>query len=119
MADQQNYVAAKRIYMEVLPYIRDLGYKVILVQIFESMGYIALSEQDFVRGGRLLGTAENLSRTIGSISTPDWQIEHDRKVNSAFAVDYDGILTANWIIGQSYGIEQAISFALRDSDTVE
>ncbi len=67
------------------------------------------------RAARLLGAAEAQFQTIGAALWPADQLEYERSVTAARAALSDEVFAAAWAEGRAMTLEQAIAYALEET----
>lgn len=111
-----NYIAAKELYTEAVSLAREVGSK--RYMIIPLVGWAglarALGQQE--RATRLSGAAEALCESIGSRLEQEDQFEHECTISVAHSQLDEVTFNQLWQEGRRMTLEQAITFALEESD---
>ncbi|HSG44893.1 MAG TPA: hypothetical protein VLA72_17235, partial [Anaerolineales bacterium] len=107
--------------VEALPFYKrsirlwqNWGHRAAVAHQLECFGLIALEHEQFSRATKLLSAAEHLRDVINSVRTPPEQKEFEEAKSSLRSKldDFDEV----WEAGRSKTMEQAIEFALEESE---
>lgn len=107
-----NYVQARSMYAWAITVLKELGNSWGIFYLLEAFGQLALAEGEMVRATRLLGAAERLGESIGTVLIPAEQAEHERSVAIARAGLGESAFAAAWAAGQAMTLDEAIACAL-------
>ena len=95
---------------------QERGHRAAVAHQLECFGLIAKAQEQSARASKLFGAAEALREVSNSVRTPDEQEEFDEaKTELRSGVDEDGFNKV-WEEGRSMTMEQAIEFALKETD---
>jgi len=109
-----NLDKAQFYYRRTIRLWQDRGHRAAIAHQLECFGLIALTREEFTRAVKLFSAAQTLRDTADSIRTPAEQKEFDEaKMNLQAKIDdFD----KTWEEGRSMTMEQAIEFALEESE---
>ncbi len=114
--DQGDFASARLLLEENLVIQRELGDRRGNAESFEGFGGLALAQQQYTRATRLWGAAESLRKEIGAPIPPNEREQFDRDVTLAREALGNETFAAVWAEGRAMTLEQAITYALGESD---
>ena len=113
LREQGLYNEALNFYRRAIRRWQDLGHRSAVAHQLECFGLIALAKGQVTRATKLFSTADELRETINSVRTPAEQKEFE-EAKSTLKSKVDKFDKA-WEEGTSLTMEQAIEFALEES----
>jgi len=111
-----NYQEALALYRETLPDWQKMGHRGAVAHQLECFAFIAKAQEQGERAVKLMSAAEALREASSSQRTPQERIEYDRELAGARAAFDEKTFDWLWAEGQSMNMEQAIDFALGETD---
>ncbi len=111
-----NYVEAVELYRQSILAWRELGHRVSLAHEFECLAFIACAQSQFQRAARLFGPAEVLRESLNSPMTSTERSEYDQNIATLRTQMDEFDFAAAWAEGRAMTMEQAIDFALKESN---
>ena len=87
-----------------------------ITYVLGQMGIIALSQGKPERAARLISAAGSLAESVGIVFDPEDRTEHDQAITTIKAQLGEVAFGALQAEGRAMTMEQAIEFALRESD---
>jgi len=110
-----HYTEAVELYYQSILAWQELGHRVSLAHEFECLAFIASARSQLQRAAHLFGAAEALRESLNSPMTASERTEYDQNV-SALGAQMDGsAFTTAWAEGRAMSLEQAIEFALEET----
>jgi non-specific serine/threonine protein kinase len=114
--DLGHYERARRLYRESLTMRRDLMHKLSFSYDFVGLAEVSAAERLPLRAARLLGVAHALHEGIGHHMDILRRRAFERTSAAVRATLGEGAFAAAWAAGQAMGLEEAIAYALQESD---
>jgi hypothetical protein len=111
-----NYKEALTLYRETLPDWQNMGHRGAVAHQLECFAFIAIAQEQGERAVKLMSAAEALREASSSARTPQEQIEYERELAGLRAGMDDSNFDALWAVGQSMNMEQAVDFAMGETD---
>jgi hypothetical protein len=111
-----NYQEALTLYRETLPDWQNMGHRGAVAHQLECFAFIAIAQEQGERAVKLMSAAEALREVSSSARTPQEQIEYERELAGLRAGMDDSNFDALWAVGQSMNMEQAVDFAMGETD---
>jgi len=93
-----------------------LGDQASIAWCLAGLGSAAALDEEPERAGRLWGAAERLRQAIGCRSAPAARATYERAVAAARAQLGEEAFAAAWAEGRAMSLDQAIAYALDESD---
>jgi adenylate cyclase len=110
--DEGKFADARPLLDESLGISRELGDQTAIAYLIEDYAGLAAAEARPEKTLRLAGFADALRASIGAPLPPSEQARVDRMIAPARQALPDFTVTAEWEVGRSLGLEQAIELAL-------
>ena len=95
---------------------QDRGHRAAVAHQLECFGLIAMAQEQPARAIKLFSAAEALREVSSSVRTPDEQKEFDDAKSSLQSHMNENQYNSLWAEGRSITIEQAIEFAIDETD---
>jgi hypothetical protein len=114
--DAGEYARAQALYRESLLLRRELGDLLALAQSLEDLAVLAGRQGEAERAIRLLGAAEAFCETLDVRPPVANASDYERAVAEGRAALGEAALAARWAEGRALSLEQAIEYALRETD---
>jgi len=114
-----DYGRATALYKESAALFWEVGEKIFAARCLEELAWVVSMQGDYGRATRLFGAAEAQRETFGVSMPPAARTEHDRNVTAARAQLGEEAFAAVWAEGQVMTMEQAIEYALEESESPE
>ena len=111
-----SYREALALYRETLPDWQKMGHRGAVAHQLECLAFIARAQEQGERAVRLLGAAEALRQASNSARTPKERIEYDQEVAGLRAGLDEETFDLLWAEGQSMNMEQAVEFAMGETE---
>jgi non-specific serine/threonine protein kinase len=115
-SEEGDYARARALYQESLLLRRKLGHQLALAQSLEDLAALAGRERQFERAIRLLGAGEAFCETLGArppVAIAAW---YERTVAEGRAALGEAAFAAAWAEGRATTLDQAIAYALEETD---
>ena len=112
-----NYARALELYHQSILAWQELGHRVSLAREFECLAFIACTQSQLQRAARLLGAAESIRENLNSPMTATERVEYDQNVSTLRAQMKQSDFATAWAEGRAMTLEQAIEFALKETQT--
>jgi predicted ATPase len=109
---QGRYEEAAVLLREGLVLSREIGDKLRIAALIETLGTVAYEQQQPHHAARLYGASEALRTASLAVLSSSDQANHDRDVAMLRTALGDEAMRANWMVGASWSLEQAIAEAL-------
>ena len=106
-----NYPRALELYRETITAFRDVGQRGAVAHQLECFAFIAIAQNQFDRGVRLLGAAEAWRERGGTPMTPEELVSHQKQVAVAVERMDSELFDKTWAEGRALTMEQAIQYA--------
>ena len=106
-----NYRRALELYRETITAFRDVGQRGAVAHQLECFAFIAIAQNQFDRGVRLLGAAEAWRERGGTPMTPEELVSHQKQVAAAGERMDSELFDKTWAEGRALTMEQAIQYA--------
>jgi hypothetical protein len=120
MANEEGDLArAGSLYRESLALLCDLGDRHAMDSVLESLGVLAMSENDPAAATRavgLLAAAQALRDAVGTALPLSDRVEFEQHVSRARTLLGEDRFAAAWSEGQRMTLEQAVAYALADEN---
>lgn len=111
-----EYSEAKLAYQETIIQFQWFGSRAAVANQLECFAFIAGAEEKWQRAAKLLGAAEALRKLINTDMLPRERREYEQEVTAVRAHLDEEQCQAAWRSGALLSMDQAIDFALADSD---
>jgi tetratricopeptide (TPR) repeat protein len=111
-----NYKEALTLYRETLPDWQNMGHRGAVAHQLECFAFIAKAQEQGERAVKLMSAAETLREASSSARTPQEQIEYDRELSGLRAGMDEKTFDLLWAEGQSMSMDEAVDFALGETD---
>ena len=111
-----NLTQARLIYQETIKGWQELGNRSAVAHELECFGFIAIVEEEPQRAVKLFGAAEALRERIQSPMADYERVEHDPVIAQLRSMLVEAEFNALWVEGRAMTMEQAIEFALENTD---
>lgn len=109
---QGDYTGARSLLIESLEAGWELDNKLVAMYSLEYLAWLAYSQGQGERAGRLYGTAEALRTAIGFIFPPSDQHTHSARTTEVRTALGDAAFNTAWEQGRSLSLEQCIDYGL-------
>jgi predicted ATPase/class 3 adenylate cyclase len=106
-----NYPRALELYRETITAFRDVGQRGAVAHQLECFAFIAIAQNQFDRGVRLLGAAEAWRERGGTSMTPEELVSYQKQVAIAGRQMDSELFSKTWAEGRALTMEQAIQYA--------
>ncbi|MGQ0601536.1 MAG: adenylate/guanylate cyclase domain-containing protein [Anaerolineales bacterium] len=106
-----NYPRALELYRETITAFRDVGQRGAVAHQLECFAYIAIAQNQFDRGVRLLGAAEAWRERGGTSMTPEELVSYQKQMEAAGERMDSELFSKTWAEGRALTMEQAIQYA--------
>jgi non-specific serine/threonine protein kinase len=116
---QQDWVWAKASLGEAVRVAGEKGARLEIAQCLEGLAGMATGQRQPRRAARLFGAAEALRETIGAQQPAGAREEYVRDVEATRAQLDDRAFSAAWATGRSLRLEQAMAYALAETESAE
>jgi predicted ATPase/DNA-binding NarL/FixJ family response regulator len=107
-----NLEEAQRLYQQTIVVWQEFSQRAAVAHQLECFAFLARAQEQLVRAARLLGAAEVLRAELDSRMTIPEQAEYDREVTALHAQMEAETAAAQWAMGRTMTMEQAIAYAL-------
>jgi predicted ATPase/class 3 adenylate cyclase len=115
-SDQGDYAAARALYEESLAIFRQLGDQRGIALALDGLAALAAAHQGQPeRAARLSGAAEALREAVGAPLSPHERAEYHRHVAATRAALGEEAFAAAWEAGRALSLEQAVAYALDET----
>jgi tetratricopeptide (TPR) repeat protein len=111
-----NYARARALYLESMELRWKVGHQLALAQSLEDVAVLAGRQGQMERAIRLLAAAEAFCETFGARPPVADPKEYERTVAEGRAALGEAGFAAAWAAGRALSLEQAIGFALEESE---
>ena len=111
-----NFEEALALYRETLRDWQKIGHRGAVAHQLECFAFIAKAQEQGERAVKLIGAAEALRETSHSPITPQERVEYDNEVASLRAGMDEKTFLSLWAEGRAMTMQQAIEFALEESN---
>ncbi|MGQ0605160.1 MAG: ATP-binding protein [Anaerolineales bacterium] len=111
-----HYTQAVAMYTETLSAWKDMGHRAAVAHELECFAFIAGAQEQTERAVKLLSAADSLREACNSPMTAGERLEYDQAVTQIRAQLNEVTYATAWDEGRTMTMEQAIQFALMDSD---
>jgi predicted ATPase/class 3 adenylate cyclase len=112
---ENDYSKAKSLYIESLRLQQEIGNKQGISECLTGFAALAGAQEDAMRAGRLFGASEALRLAADAYRWPAERIEWERHIASSKAQLDEGNWEKAWQEGQDMSVEQAVAYALQDT----
>jgi len=112
---QGDYEIARTLQKESLSLRRELGNKSGIACSLEALAFLEVADGQPERAARLWGAAKALREAIQYPELPNEQEEYERNIQAVCMALGEEAYAATWKQGQAMTIEQAIEYALQES----
>jgi DNA-binding CsgD family transcriptional regulator len=116
---QDDLVKAKASFAEGVRVAGEKGARLEISQCLEGLAGVANAQRQPRRAARLLGAAEALREAIGAEQPSAMREEYARDAAIARAELEDRVFRAAWATGRALTLEQAMAYALAETEGVE
>jgi predicted ATPase len=103
-------------YRKTIRMWQERGHRAAVAHQLECFGFIAMAQERTARALKLFGAADALREVSNSVRTPDEQEEFKMAESSLRSGMAEGEFNKLWQEGRSMTMEQAIEFALRETN---
>ncbi len=114
-----DYIRAVALYQEGVTLFWQVGEKVFAARCLEELAWAVSMQGDYGRATRLFGVAEAQREAFAVYMPPAARTEHDRNVAAARAQLGEATFDLAWAEGRALTMEQAIEYALEESESPE
>jgi len=114
--NESNFVTARELYTEAVLLAREVGSKRYMIIPLVGWAGLARAQGQLERATRLSGAVEALCESIGSRLEQEDQFEHECTISAAHSQLDEVTFNQLWRGGRGMTLEQAITFALEESD---
>jgi predicted ATPase/class 3 adenylate cyclase len=111
-----HYPEAEAAYRRTVMLWQKLGHRGAIAHQLESFAFVAEARDRTERAARLFGAAESLREQIAMPMDPDERVEYDHQVESLRGRMDAKTFAAAWAEGRVLTMEQAISYAVSESE---
>ena len=113
---QGNLTEARSMYRETIRGWQDLGNRAAIAHELECFGFLSIAEEEPQAAVKLFAAAEALRERIQAPMTDYERVEYDRAVAQLRSMLAELKFNALWAAGRSMAMEQAIEYALKESN---
>jgi Tfp pilus assembly protein PilF len=115
-SDLGDFATARTFYAQSLLIRVELGNKRSLSNSLEDFATLACVQDQASRAARVWGAAEAFREEAGAPLSPMARVRYDRRVAQARAALSEDAFASAWSEGRALTLEQAIEYALQDTD---
>jgi len=115
--EQGEYEQTRAFYRESLRLRQEAQDTNALIAALEDFAELAGAVGEWGRMTRLLGAAMALCEATGKPLDPRWRAECDRLIGGARTALGEDAFAAAWAEGQAMGLEQAVDYAMTETES--